>query len=67
MKSVIDFIVDVAKDKKLGEDFHTQVQNSDHSKLSAWFQGKGYDVKADEAKKLVDNKGTIKASTVGIY
>ena len=65
MKSIVDFIVDATKDSKLAEEFHDLVQKVDHSKLAAWFHGKGYDIKADEAKKLVENKDSIKSAKLG--
>ena len=67
MKNFIDFIVDSAKDKELGEAFEKHVLNADHKEISAWLKEKGYDVHEDECKKLLDNKDDIKSSKVGFF
>lgn len=66
MKSFIDFILDVAKDSKLAEEFKSKVESHDHQGLAGWFKDKGYEVHADECKKILDNKDDLRSSRVGI-
>lgn len=69
MKNFIDFVTDIAKDTKLGEECMEKLQEISHIDLASWFKDKGYDVSEDECNKLVENKDNIKASTgrVGLY
>ncbi len=66
MKNFIDFVVDSAKESKLSEEFHQQLNKADHSGMANWLKDKGYDVQADECKKIIDNKDDMKASKVGL-
>lgn len=67
MKNFTDFIIDSAKDSELGKICMEKIHALDNVGLSQWFSDAGYDVQADECKKLQDNKEEIKkTSEVGI-
>lgn len=65
MKNFVDFIVDVAKDSGLAEEFGKHLKDSDHKTISSWLKDKGYDVHEDDCKKLTDNNETVQSSKVG--
>jgi len=68
MKNFIDLMIDVAKDEGLGKECISKLHESDHTELSAWLKGKGYEVGEEECKKLQENKGDIKKlSALGYY
>ena len=66
MKNFIDFTVEVAGNRALGEEFRAQMGSGDHSQLSAWFQSKGYGINPDEAKKLCTNLASTNTALVGL-
>lgn len=67
MKNFVDFIVDAAKDGKLGEEFGKQVETADQKAISSWLKDKGYDVHEDECKKLIDSKDDVKSLSLGYF
>lgn len=68
MKTITDFLVDIAKNEELAKESLAKLGEATHADLSKWFKDKGYDIDENESKKLVENKDDIKSSErVGVY
>lgn len=62
MGSFVDFVIEVLKDKTIGEEFIEIFQKSTPSELVKWFASKNYTISEEEAKKLIENKDSINNS-----
>jgi hypothetical protein len=66
MKNFVDFVVDASQTNGLSDEFDAMIKSADQKSMSKWLKGKGYDVREEECKKMVDHREDIRASKLGL-
>ena len=64
MKSYIDFVEKVSKDKVLLSEFNKEVANDSSDELSKWFDKNGFVVSVEESNKIIMNIKTPNTSSI---
>ena len=59
-KKLVDFLIEITKNKKLGKDVldYLQIEN-DPKKLENWFKEKGYQIEEDECIIIMKHKDDL--------